>query len=113
MERNLLAQLLAGDDEASTAALATLHGGASFTVWDGSSSAESLARIYARRLRHTRRTGTETLGLEGAVELLRQYERPVRLGNIKAADGRWVFMLFLSQDADAMVACTGVRQRTE
>lgn len=64
MEWKLLAQLLAGDDEASVAALAALRGGASCIVGDGTSSAESLTQINERRLRHTRRKGIETLGLE-------------------------------------------------
>lgn len=111
MERDVLAQLLAGDDEASAAALEAFHSSTSYVVWDGTPHAGSLARIYGRRLRHTQRTGIQTVGLERAVQLLGQHDRPVRLGQVKAADGRWVFMLFLTEDASALVACTGVRQR--
>ncbi|WP_406069373.1 hypothetical protein OG372_16475 [Streptomyces sp. NBC_01020] len=107
----MLAQLLAGDDEASAAALEALREDASYVVWDGAPSADSLARIYGRRLRYTQRAGTHTLGLERAVQLLGRHDRPVRLGQVRAADGTWVFILFLTEDASALVACTGVRQR--
>ncbi|MGW3956672.1 hypothetical protein ACWEKM_38530 [Streptomyces sp. NPDC004752] len=105
-----LLQLLGSDDETSVAALAALRAGASYVVWDGTTSAESLAKIYGRRLRHTLQKGIETSGLEQAVQRLARYSRPVRLGQIRAADGPWVFMLFLDQDGDTPVACTGVRQ---
>lgn len=113
MERHLLVRLLAGDDEASVAALAALLSGATYVVWDGASPAESHARTYARRLRHTRRKGIETLGLERAVQLLGRHDQAVRLGQVTAADGAWMFMLFLTEDGGALVACTGVRQAGE
>ncbi|WP_328439786.1 hypothetical protein OG828_25600 [Streptomyces sp. NBC_00457] len=110
MERELLERLLAGEDETYFAALAALRSDASYVVWDGAASAESLARVYERRLRHTRRRGIETSGLERAVQSLGQYDQPVRLGQIRAADGVWVFMLFLTEDGSGLVACTGVRR---
>ncbi|MBN0049265.1 hypothetical protein JS756_35440 [Streptomyces actuosus] len=112
MERDRLERLLSGDDETSAAARTALRAGASYIVWEGTTSAESLARIYGRRLRYTLGKGIETSGLEQAVQRLDRHGRPVRLGQIRAADGSWVFMLFLEQDGDAMVACTGVRQTT-
>lgn len=111
MEGEVPAQLLADDDEASVAALEALRSGASYVVRDGAPRSDSPARIYERRLRHTRRTGIQTVGLERAVQLLGRHGRTVRLGQVKAADGTWVFILFLTEDASALVACTGVRQR--
>ncbi|TDC11234.1 hypothetical protein E1265_30075 [Streptomyces sp. 8K308] len=110
MERKQLERLLTGDDEASPAALAALRGGASYVVWDGTASADSLAKIYGRRLRHTVRKSIDTTGLDRAVQLLARHGQPVRLGQIRAVDGSWVFMLFLSQDGSELLACTGVRQ---
>jgi hypothetical protein len=110
MEREQLERLLGGDDEASLAARAALRAGASHVVWDGTVSTESLARVYGRRLRHTLRKGIETTGLERAVQRLDRHARPVRLGQITAADGSWIFILFLDQDGSALVACTGVRR---
>jgi hypothetical protein len=109
MEREQLEELLSGADAASSAALAALRSGASYVVWDGTASAEPVAHIYERRLRHTRRKGIDTIGLERAVELLAQREQPISMGRILAADGSWVFMLFLGQDGGTLVACTGVR----
>ncbi|MFJ8654480.1 hypothetical protein ACIRNU_19270 [Streptomyces rochei] len=110
MERELLERLLAGKDDASVAALAALRNDGSHVVWDGTTSAESLSHIYVRRLRHTRREGIETMNLERTVERLGRHQHPVRLGQIRAADGSWVFMLFLSEDGSGLIACTGVQQ---
>ncbi|WP_255954556.1 hypothetical protein [Streptomyces odontomachi] len=113
MEREQLEQLLAGDDQASVDALAALRNGGSFVVWDGAGPAESLARVYERRLRYTRRKGAETTGLERAVRLLWQHGKPVLLGQIRSADGSWSFMLFIAEDSSALVTCTGVRRTGE
>ncbi|MGI5134112.1 MULTISPECIES: hypothetical protein [unclassified Streptomyces] len=110
MERESLERLLVGEDEASSSALAALSSGGSHVVWDGTTSAESLAHIYECRLRHTRRKGIETIGLERTVELLGRRQQAVRLGRIRSHDGSWVFMLFLSEDGSSLIACTGVRQ---
>ncbi|AJP02928.1 hypothetical protein TU94_17040 [Streptomyces cyaneogriseus subsp. noncyanogenus] len=110
MERELLERLLVGDDEASVAALAALRCGGSYVVWDGTTAAELLAHVYARRLRHTRRRGIETTNLAHAVSLLGQHQLPIRLGQIRAVDGSWTFMLFLTEDGSRMVTCTGVRR---
>ncbi|MGW1538908.1 hypothetical protein ACWCPM_01190 [Streptomyces sp. NPDC002309] len=110
MEREQLERLLSGGDDTSSAALSALRAGASHVVWDGTTSAESLAMIYGRRLRHTLRRGIETSGLVRAVQRLDLYARPIRLGQIRSADGSWIFMLFLDEDGSTLVACTGVRR---
>ncbi|MFD9040989.1 hypothetical protein [Streptomyces bottropensis] len=110
MEREQLERLLSGGDDTSSAALSALRAGASYVVWEGAPAAESLATIYGRRLRHTLRRGIETSGLSRAVQRLDLYGRPVRLGQIRATDGSWIFMLFLDEDGSMLVACTGVRQ---
>jgi hypothetical protein len=110
MQREQLERLLCGGDETSSAALSALRAGASHVVWDGTTSAKSLATVYGRRRRHTLRKGIETSGLARAVQRLDLYGRPVRLGQIRTADGSWIFMLFLDKDGSTLVACTGVRQ---
>ncbi|MFE2094897.1 hypothetical protein [Streptomyces sp. NPDC059460] len=57
--------------------------------------------------------GVEPLGLERAVQLLREYDRPVRVGMIDSADRAWYFLLFLTEDGSALVACAGVQQVVE
>ncbi len=113
MERHVLMRLLAGDDESSAAALAVLQGGATYVVWDRTVPAERHAGVYARRLRRVRLKGIEPLGLERAVELLRQHGRPVRGGMIESADRTWTFLLFLTEDGSALVACAGVQRVVE
>ncbi|MFI9718475.1 hypothetical protein ACIHFE_02310 [Streptomyces sp. NPDC052396] len=110
VEREVLERLLVGDDEASVAALAALRCSGSHVLWEGTASAESLALVYGRRLRHTRRRGIETKNLACAVELLGRHPQPVRLGQIRATDGSWTFMLFLTEDGGRLIACTGVRR---
>lgn len=110
MEREQLERLLCDGDDTSSAALTALRAGASYIIWDGTTSPKSLAAIYGRRLRHTVRRGIETLGLARAVQRLDLYGRPVRLGQIRTVDGTWFFMLFLTEDGSTLVACTGVRQ---
>ncbi|MFJ4785860.1 hypothetical protein [Streptomyces sp. NPDC088794] len=110
MDREKLERLLDVGDETSLAALSALRAGASYVVWDGTTSVKSLATVYGRRLRHTLRKGIETSGLARAVQRLDLYSGPVRLGQIRTADGSWVFMLFLDEDGSTLLACTGVRQ---
>ncbi|MGW4540489.1 hypothetical protein ACWEOP_21780 [Streptomyces chartreusis] len=110
MEREQLERLLGGGDDTSLAALSALRAGASYVVWDETTSAGALATAYGRRLRHTFRKGIETSGLARAVQRLDLHGRPVRLGQIRTADGSWVFMLFLDKEGSTLVACTGVRR---
>ncbi|MFD4141751.1 hypothetical protein [Streptomyces sp. NPDC058572] len=111
MELDQLMRLLAGDDEASKAALAALVGGADYVVWeDGALPSEACARSYESRRRSFRRRGIETLGLERAVQLLRERAQPIRPGKITSVDRSWIFMLFLTEDGSAPVACIGGRR---
>lgn len=75
MEQEQFERLLSGGDETSSAALSALRAGASHVVWEGTTSAESLATVYGRRLRHILRRGIETSGLARAVQRLDLYGR--------------------------------------
>ncbi|MGW0835907.1 hypothetical protein [Streptomyces prunicolor] len=107
MERRVLESLLAGDDEASVIALATVRGGATYWVSDAAQPAGQHAGVFSRRLRRMRMHGLEPLGLERAVQLVREHGRPVRAGMIDAADRTWTTLLFLTEDGSALVACAG------
>ncbi|OIK07829.1 hypothetical protein [Streptomyces monashensis] len=114
MERHLLMQLLADDnDDVSAADLAALRGGATHFVWDWTVPAEQSAWGYATRLRYLRRKDIEARGLDRAAQLLGRHDQPVRYGQITAADRTWVFTLFLTENGGALVACAGVRQAGE
>ncbi|KJY20332.1 MULTISPECIES: hypothetical protein [unclassified Streptomyces] len=111
MERLDLMRLLAGEDEASKAALAALADGADHVVWEGVDlSSEDYARGYESRRRSCQRRGIETLGWERALRLLREHAQPVRRGRITAVDGSWTFYLFLTEDGGELVACIGGRR---
>ncbi|MFC8421602.1 hypothetical protein ACFUN7_12080 [Streptomyces sp. NPDC057236] len=107
MERHALESLLGGDDEASVMALATLRSGATYWVADRAQPAGVHAGVFKRRLQRMRMRGFEPLGLERAVQLVREHGRPVRTGLIDAADRTWTTLVFLTEDGSALVACAG------
>ncbi|CCK28689.1 hypothetical protein BN159_4310 [Streptomyces davaonensis JCM 4913] len=107
MERHVLESRLAGDDEASVAALATLRSGATYWVGDRAQPVGRHAGVFTRRLQRLRMLGIEPLGLERAVQLIREQGRPVRTGMINSADRTWTTLLFLTEDGSALVACAG------
>jgi hypothetical protein len=113
MERHLLEQLLAGDDEASAAALAALRNGATYSVWDTPCPAERHAGVFARRLRRLRLLGVEPLGLEQMVLLLREHGRPVRGGLIDSVDQKWTFLFYFTEDGGTLVACARLQRWVE
>ncbi|MFD7321479.1 hypothetical protein ACFV9D_10360 [Streptomyces sp. NPDC059875] len=105
MERHVLESLLAGDDEASVIALALLRSGATYSVGDRAQPAGAHAGVFKRRLQRMRMHGFEPLGLERAVQLVREHGQPVRTGLIDSADRTWTSLLFLTEDGSALVAC--------
>ncbi|MDO0933047.1 hypothetical protein QQY66_15605 [Streptomyces sp. DG2A-72] len=90
MEPHVLESLLAGDDEASVTALATLRSGATYWVGDRAQPAGQHAGVFKRRLQR-----------------MREHGRPVRTGLIDSADRTWTTLLFLTEDGSAPVACAG------
>lgn len=111
MDRAELAGMLGDQTTACEAARTALVDGGDFVVWDGSVPSQQLAGIYAARLRRARKRGTETLALPSTVDILTRLEATlVRIGCIFSPDRAWAFMLFLADDASAVLACTGVRQ---
>ncbi|MEV5882780.1 hypothetical protein AB0L74_08680 [Streptomyces sp. NPDC052020] len=107
MERHVLEKLVPGGDEASALALAALRSGATYSVGDRAHPAERHAGVFARRLKRMRKHGLEPLGLERAVRLIREHGRPVRVALVDSADRSWTFLLFLTEDGSAPVACAG------
>ncbi|MGC5008203.1 hypothetical protein [Streptomyces sp. DT203] len=113
MERHLLERLLAGDDEASAAALAALRSGATYQVWDTAHPAAQHAGVFAIRLRRMRRHGVEPLGLERMVRLLREHGRRVRGGLIESVDQKWTFLIYFTEDGSILVACARFQRWVE
>ncbi|WP_374778351.1 hypothetical protein OG756_20775 [Streptomyces sp. NBC_01310] len=113
MERHALERLLAGDDEASALARAALRSGATYSVGDTAHPSERHAGVFGHRLRRMRMHGVEPLGLERAVQLLSEHGRPVRVGLIDSADRTWHFLLFLTENGNAPVACAAWQRATK
>ncbi|MGW0168827.1 hypothetical protein ACWDWT_27190 [Streptomyces sp. NPDC003343] len=109
MERHVLESLLTGDDEASVIALAALRSGATYWVTDRAQPAGQHAGVFKGRLQRMRKHGLEPLGLERAIQLVSEHDRPVRTGMIDSADRTWTTLLFLTEDGSALVACAGWR----
>ncbi|MFJ7998724.1 hypothetical protein ACIQ7D_16495 [Streptomyces sp. NPDC096310] len=111
MDRVVLAGMLSDQTTACEAARTALLNGGDFVVWDGGVPSRQLAGIYAARLRRARKRGTETLALPSTVDILTRLEAAqVRIGCIFSPDRTWAFMLFLADDVNSVLACTGVRQ---
>ncbi|MFC4036089.1 hypothetical protein ACFO3J_32240 [Streptomyces polygonati] len=111
MDRAELAGMLADQTTACEPARAALLDGGDFVVWEGSVPSQQLTGIYAARLRRARKRGTETLALPSTVDILTRLEAAqVRIGCTFSPDRTWAFMLFLADDASAVLACTGVRR---
>ncbi|MFG2835087.1 hypothetical protein ACGFYE_08865 [Streptomyces zaomyceticus] len=105
MERQALEALLIGDDEASAIALAALRRGASYSVEERVQPTGAHAGVFSRRLQRMRMRGFEPPGLERAVQLIRDYDRPVRTALIDLESRTQFTLLFLTEDASALVAC--------
>jgi hypothetical protein len=105
MERHVLESLLIGDDEASVIALAALRSGAPYSVEERVQPTGAHAGVFSRRLQRMRMRGFEPPGLERAVQLIREYGRPVRSALIDPENRTRFTLLFLTEDDSAVVAC--------
>jgi hypothetical protein len=109
--RDELLDLLAGAGPVGVACREALLAGAQYVLYDEPIPAERLAQSYARRLAHLDRTGVPTAGFADAVDALRAHgAAEVLLGSASVADPPYHYQLFLSADADRVVACLGVSQ---
>ncbi|MFE4615800.1 hypothetical protein ACFRJ7_06800 [Streptomyces sp. NPDC056747] len=105
MERHVLEALLIGDDDASALALAALRRGAPYSVEERVQPNGAHAGVFSRRLQRMRMRGFEPPGLERAVQLIREYDRPVRTALIDPENRTRFTLLFLTEDGSALVAC--------
>ncbi|QBR91550.1 hypothetical protein [Nocardioides euryhalodurans] len=114
MERGALIRALLREDVASRACAEALDGGADFEVYEGEVATADLMAIYRRRARHVAAIGLEHGGFEEAlIDLGRCGAEVLRLGAVTDRRGRRHFQLFVSADADDVVACLWVRHEAE
>ncbi|HZL73949.1 MAG TPA: hypothetical protein VFB83_01120 [Propionibacteriaceae bacterium] len=112
MNRERLAAILVPQEgEAFTACRRAVLAGARFWVAEDPQPASTLLRTYARRDKHTRQRGIETIGFTDAVTKLGALgEELVRLAAVNSDHPPYHFMLFLNADATTVLACLGVDQ---
>jgi hypothetical protein len=81
--------------------------GADFAFWDATATpAAHFATIYRRRAEHVRRAGLDARGLDDAVE---RFENADVIGALAIVQGsEREYPVFLTPDADAVVACLSV-----
>jgi hypothetical protein len=111
VERAQLAQLLDNTGYAAGACRHALLDGAGFIMWESLVPASRILPAYERRETHTVASGIPTLGFAEALAELRSLgPRTVQIGQVTVTDPPYVFMVFLSEDASAVVACLGIDQ---
>ncbi|MFE4540231.1 hypothetical protein ACFRKB_35060 [Streptomyces scopuliridis] len=106
-----IAAMLTDQTSVCSAARDAIAAGGEVTVWDGLAPASRHAGVYRGRLRSVERHGGTALGLDEAIQILRQQgDEPVRTGCITSR--YWAFTLFLNADATQLLACGGVKRET-
>ncbi|GAA2605780.1 hypothetical protein GCM10010399_41010 [Dactylosporangium fulvum] len=113
MEREALVRLLAEEPGAAFVACGeAIRAGAEYVVWDHTLPADQLARSYSLRARHMAKIGNPMLGGDEAIRQLQASgDRPLRTGEAKVEDPPTHFQIFLTPEADRVVACIGIDQR--
>ncbi|WP_101395997.1 hypothetical protein [Phycicoccus duodecadis] len=109
MDRAALIGALQRATPASLACTAALEEGADFEVSDGTTATVDLITIYSRRAKHVAAVGLEHGGFDRALSDLSACPADaVRLGHVTDRAGQRHYQLFLTPDADDVVACLWV-----
>ncbi|GAA4921455.1 hypothetical protein LX16_4930 [Stackebrandtia albiflava] len=111
MDRARLSELLVGDHEAYSMAVAALEAGAAFDIWHGGMSPKHLLAILERRERTVRRSRQPTIALPEAISALREYSgAEVFLGFIDdRIRGGYYFQVVLDETSSRVICCAGVK----
>jgi hypothetical protein len=112
MDRDGLAQVLTDAGHAATACRSALKEGAEFILWQGVVPADRMVSAYERREARALADGVPTLGFPEALDRLRRAGRQkLQLGQVTMVDPPYLFMIFLTGDPTALVACVGIDQK--
>ncbi|GAA4921472.1 hypothetical protein LX16_4928 [Stackebrandtia albiflava] len=111
MDRARLSQLLVGDHEAYSMAVAALEAGAAFKVWDIGMPPKDLLAVLVNRERRARRSRQPTIGLSEAIAALREYSgAEVFLGFIDDRDrDGYRYQVVLDETSSRVICCVGVK----
>jgi hypothetical protein len=111
MDRDGLARMLTDAGHAATACRSALQEGADLILWQGVVPADRMVSAYERRQARALADGVPTLGFPEALNRLRHAGRQeLQLGQVTMADPPYLFMIFLTGDPIALVACVGIDQ---
>ncbi len=109
MDQERLTQLLNHSNEAGSACRDALLDGAELILWEGSAPADRMLAAYRRRHAQTVADAVESIGFADALEdLQRAGTCELNLGQVTATDPAYVYMVFMSADPPALVACLGI-----
>jgi hypothetical protein len=111
MERETLVALLDRDGDADKACRNALLEGADLRTSENPVPVSELIGTYTVREAITRETGIPTLGYPDALHSLRGCDlEEVLLWGVTQIDPPYYFQLFMSADAERVIACIGVSQ---
>ena len=109
MNRDVLAGLLVGEGAAATACSSALRDGAELILWQGSAPADRMLAAYRRRHQRALADAAPTVGFPEALESLgRAGADSLCLGQVSANDPDYVYMIFMTDNPPALVACVGI-----
>jgi hypothetical protein len=109
MDQDHLTSLLSHSNDAGSACRDALLDGAELILWHGSAPADRMLAAYRRRHARTVADAVESIGFPEALENLgRAGTRELNLGQVTVADPAYVYMVFMSEDPPALVACVGI-----
>jgi hypothetical protein len=109
VNREVVADLLVGEGVAASACSSALRDGAEFILWEGSAPADRMLAAYRRRHQRALADAAPTVGFPEALERLgRAGADTLVLGQVSANDPDYLYMIFLTENPPALVACVGI-----
>ncbi|GAA4830379.1 hypothetical protein [Kitasatospora terrestris] len=89
-----------------------LLAGGELRLFDGAAPDWMVRGIAASRLRHSRRIGLTTLGLDESVEILSRHRNvSFRTGILDAPDRSWFYTLYFDATGTELLACSAVKNQ--
>jgi hypothetical protein len=109
MDQESLTQLLNHSTAAGEACRDALLDGADLILWHGAAPADRMLAAYRRRHARTVTDAVESIGFTEALDDLRRAgTTELNLGQVTAIDPAYVYMIFMTDDPPALVACLGI-----
>ena len=111
MDQDSLTQLLNHSNEAGEACRDALLDGAELILWDGGAPADRMLAAYLRKHARVVADAVESVGFAQALDDLRRAgTRELNLGQVTVTEPAYVYMVFMTDDPPALVACLGMER---